>query len=88
MLAEVGVSLGGAYPKPITDDILRAADVVVIAGGGDAVPRLPGPSYEVWDLPHPPGSDLDGVRAVRDDVDRRVRVLLDQLTTDSGATDE
>ncbi|GAA0808897.1 arsenate-mycothiol transferase ArsC [Spirilliplanes yamanashiensis] len=81
VLAEVGVGLDDAYPKPVTGDILRAADVVVIAGGGDAVPRLPGPRYEVWDLPHPPGSDLDGVRAVRDDIDRRVRALLTELTT-------
>ena len=86
VLAELGVSLDGAYPKPITDDLLRAVDVVVIAGGGDAVPRLPGPRYEVWDLPHPPGSDLDGVRAVRDDIDRRVQALLTQLTTTSGVT--
>jgi protein-tyrosine-phosphatase len=81
VLAELGVSIDRAYPKPLTDDVLRAVDVVVIAGGGDAVPRLPGPRYEVWDLPHPPGSDLDGVRAVRDDIDRRVRALLTQLTT-------
>ena len=81
VLAELGVSLDDAYPKPITDDILRAADVVVIAGGGDAVPRLPGPRYEVWDLPHPPGSDLDGVRAVRDDIDRRVQALITDLAT-------
>ena len=87
VLAELGVSLDGAYPKPLTDDILRAVDVVVIAGGGDAVPRLPGPRYEVWDLPHPPGSDLDGVRQVRDTIDLRVQALLDQLTsTESGVT--
>jgi protein-tyrosine-phosphatase len=88
VLAELGVSLDDAYPKPITDDILRAVDVVVIAGGGDAVPRLLGPRYEVWDLPHPPGSDLDGVRAVRDDIDRRVQVLLTNLTTPTGASHE
>ena len=86
VLAELGVTLEDAYPKPITDDLLRAVDVVVIAGGGDAVPRLPGPRYDVWDLPHPPGSDLDGVRAVRDDIDRRVRALLTELTTRTGVT--
>jgi protein-tyrosine-phosphatase len=84
VLAELGVTLDGAYPKPITDDILRAVDVVVIASGGDAVPRLPGPRYEVWDLPHPPGSDLDGVRAVRDEIDRRVKALLNQLNITPG----
>jgi protein-tyrosine-phosphatase len=81
VLAELGVGLDAAYPKPLTDELLRAVDVVVIAGGGDAVPRLPGPRYEVWDLPHPPGSDLDGVRQVRDDIDRRVRALRTALTT-------
>jgi arsenate reductase len=88
VLAELGVTLDGAYPKPITDDVLRAADMVVIAGGGHAVPRLPGPRYEVWDLPHPPGSDLDGVRQVRDDIERRVQALLTELTTSPGATHE
>jgi protein-tyrosine-phosphatase len=87
VLAELGVSLDDAYPKPITDDVLRAVDVVVIAGGGDAVARVPGPRYEVWDLPHPPGSDLDGVRQVRDDIDRRVQALLAELTA-PGATHE
>ncbi len=55
--------------------------MVVIAGGNEAVPRLSGPRYEIWDLPHPPGSDLDGVRAVRDEIDSRVQTLLSQLTT-------
>jgi arsenate reductase (thioredoxin) len=81
VLAEIGVDLADAFPKPLTDDVLRAADVVVIAGGGDACPRVPGPRYDVWDLPHPPGSDLDAVRAVRDDIDARVRRLLTELTT-------
>ncbi|WP_045740374.1 low molecular weight phosphatase family protein [Actinoplanes rectilineatus] len=80
VLAEIGVDLAGAFPKPLTDDVLRAADVVVIAGGGDACPRVPGPRYDVWDLPHPPGSDLDAVRAVRDDIDARVQKLLAELT--------
>ena len=80
VLSELGVDLDDAYSKPLTHDVLRAADVVVIAGGRDAVPVVSGPRYEVWDLPHPPGSDLDGVRAVRDDIDRRVRGLLTDLT--------
>ncbi|WP_306215805.1 arsenate reductase/protein-tyrosine-phosphatase family protein [Actinoplanes sp. RD1] len=81
VLAEVGVTLSDAFPKPLTDDVLRAADVVVLAGGADACPRVSGPRYEVWELPHPPGSDLDAVRAVRDDIDARVRALLTELTT-------
>jgi arsenate reductase len=81
VLAERGLTLDDAYSKPITAEILAGVDVVVIAGGGDAVPRLPGPRYETWDLPHPPGDDLDGVRAVRDEIDTRVQALLSQLTT-------
>jgi arsenate reductase len=81
VLAERGITLDDAYSKPITAEILTGVDVVVIAGGGDAVPRLPGPRYETWDLPHPPGDDLDGVRAVRDEIDTRVQALLRQLTT-------
>jgi protein-tyrosine-phosphatase len=88
VLAELGLTLDGAYPKPITADVLGAVDVVVIAGGGDAVARVPGPRYETWDLPHPPGSDLDGVRQVRDEIDRRVQALLTDLTTSTGATHE
>jgi arsenate reductase (thioredoxin) len=81
VLAERGIGLDAAYPKPITDDVLRAVDVVVIAGGRDAVPVVPGPRYEIWDLPQLPGSELDGVRQVRDDIDRRVQALLTDLTT-------
>nr|GID90085.1 low molecular weight phosphatase family protein [Actinoplanes derwentensis] len=81
VLAERGLTLDDAYSKPITAEILTSADVVVIAGGGEAVPRLPGPRYETWDLPHPPGDDLDGISAVRDEIDTRVQALLNQLTT-------
>ena len=89
VLAELGVTLDDAYPKPITDDILRTVDVVIAAGGGDAVARVPGPRYETWDLPQLPGGDLDGVRQVRDEINRRVHVLLTDLTTTpTGATHE
>jgi arsenate reductase len=81
VLAERGLTLDDAYSKPITAEILAGVDVVVIAGGGDAVARLAGPRYEIWDLPHPPSDDLDGVRAVRDEIDTRVQALLSQLTT-------
>jgi arsenate reductase len=81
VLAERGLTLDDAYSKPITAEILAGVDVVVIAGGGDAVARVPGPRYEIWDLPHPPGDDLDGVRAVRDEIDTRIQALLSQLTT-------
>jgi arsenate reductase len=81
VLEERGLTLDDAYSKPITAEILTSVDVVVIAGGGEAVPRLPGPRYEIWDLPHPPSTDLDGLRAVRDEIDVRVQALLSQLTT-------
>jgi arsenate reductase len=81
VLAERGLTLDDAYSKPITAEILAAVDVIVIAGGSEAVPRLPGPRFEIWDLPHPPSTDLDGLRTVRDDIDRRVQTLLSQLTT-------
>ncbi|HWS31361.1 MAG TPA: hypothetical protein VN408_01315, partial [Actinoplanes sp.] len=81
VLAERGLTLDDAYAKPITADILTAADVVVIAGGREAVAPLPGPRYDIWDLPHPPGDDLDGIRTVRDEIDARVQNLLRQLTT-------
>ncbi|GAA4975337.1 low molecular weight phosphatase family protein [Actinoplanes utahensis] len=79
VLADLGLTLDDAYSKPITAEILAAVDVVVIAGGSEAVPRLPGPRYEIWDLPHPPGNDLDGLRAIRDDIDTRVQALCAEL---------
>jgi arsenate reductase len=88
VLAERGLTLDDAYSKPITAEILAGVDVVVMAGGSEAVPRLPGPRYEVWDLPHPPGSDLDGLRAVRDQIDTRVQTLLSQLTTNPQGSHE
>ncbi|MFZ2964313.1 MAG: metalloregulator ArsR/SmtB family transcription factor [Rhodoglobus sp.] len=78
-LDEIGVSLAGEYPKPLTDEVVRAADVVVTMGCGDACPVYPGRRYLDWDLPDPAMLPLDGVRAVRDDIDRRVRSLLAEL---------
>jgi ArsR family transcriptional regulator len=78
-LDEVGVPLGGEFPKPLTDEAVRAADVVVTMGCGDACPVYPGKRYEDWDLPDPAILPLDEVRAVRDEIERRVRRLLDEL---------
>lgn len=75
-LDEIGVSLGGEYPKPLTDEVVRAADYVITMGCGDACPIYPGRTYLDWDLADPVGLPLDGVRAVRDDIDARVRALL------------
>lgn len=78
-LAEVGVDASAAFPKPVTDDVVEAADVVVTMGCGDACPVLPGRRYVDWDLPDPEGLAPDGVRAVRDAVAARVDVLLAEL---------
>ncbi|MGV8859239.1 metalloregulator ArsR/SmtB family transcription factor [Rhodoglobus sp.] len=78
-LDEIGVSIDGEYPKPLTDEVVRGADVVVTMGCGDACPIYPGRRYLDWELPDPADMAMDGVRAVRDDIDRRVRELLQSL---------
>lgn len=79
-LDEIGVPVGGEFPKPLTDEAVRAADVVITMGCGDACPIYPGIRYLDWDLPDPATLGLDGIRAVRDDIDGRVRELLEELT--------
>ncbi|MGV8895211.1 MAG: metalloregulator ArsR/SmtB family transcription factor [Rhodoglobus sp.] len=78
-LDEIGVSVGGEYPKPLTDEVVRASDFVITMGCGDACPIYPGRRYLDWDPPDPAGLSMDGVRAVRDDIDRRVRALLGEM---------
>ena len=78
-MAEVGIDIGEEYPKPWTDDIVRAADVVVTMGCGDACPIFPGHRYEDWPLDDPAGLGLDAVRPIRDEIGRRVRDLIDRL---------
>ena len=78
-MAEVGIDITGEYPKPWTDEIVRAADVVVTMGCGDACPLYPGKRYENWELPDPAGQGIDAVRPIRDDVEDRVRHLLADL---------
>jgi len=78
-LDEVGVPLAGEYPKPLTDEVVRAADVVITMGCGDACPVYPGRRYLDWELDDPARLSMDGVREVRDEVDRRVRALLAEL---------
>ncbi len=81
-LDEIGVTLGGEFPKPLTDDAVRAADAVVTMGCGDACPVYPGRRYLDWDLADPVGQPLGVVREIRDDIDRRVRRLLAELLSD------
>lgn len=78
-MAERGVDISGEFPKPWTDEIVRAADVVVTMGCGDACPVFPGKRYEDWTLNDPAGQDLDAVRPIRDEIERRVLTLLDEL---------
>jgi len=75
-LDEIGIPIGGEYPKPLTDEVVRAADYVITMGCGDACPVYPGRRYLDWNLPDPAGLSMAGVRGVRDDIDTRVRGLL------------
>jgi arsenate reductase len=83
-MAERGIDITGEYPKPWTDEIVRAADVVITMGCGDACPIFPGTRYENWDLNDPAGLDTAAIRPIRDDLERRVRALLDQLEIPAG----
>ncbi|MCW1824448.1 phosphotyrosine protein phosphatase [Mycobacterium senegalense] len=78
-MAEVGIDIAHARPRRWTDAIVEAADVVVSMGCGDTCPYFPGKRYENWDLADPAGLGVDAVRPIRDDIERRVRVLLAEL---------
>jgi arsenate reductase len=78
-MAERGIDISSEYPKPWTDEVVRAADVVVTMGCGDSCPIFPGKRYEDWVLDDPAGKDVAQVRPVRDEIERRVRQLLDEL---------
>ena len=78
-MREVGIDISGEFPKPWTDEVVRAADVVVTMGCGDACPVFPGKRYEDWVLEDPAGQDVEAVRPIRDEIERRVRVLLAEL---------
>ena len=84
-MAEVGVDLARQYPKPLTDEAVRGADVVITMGCGDACPIYPGKRYEDWELEDPAGKDLDTVRRIRDGITERVKRLLADLAPESGA---
>ena len=78
-MAELGIDLHEEFPKPLTDEGVRAADAVITMGCGDACPVYPGKRYLDWELADPAGQDLDAVRAIRDEIDVRVRALLAEL---------
>ncbi|MFI6300067.1 arsenate reductase ArsC [Nonomuraea sp. NPDC050790] len=78
-MAERGIDISREYPKPWTEEIVQAADVVITMGCGDACPVYPGKRYEDWELADPAGLAVEEVRPIRDEIERRVRALLDQL---------
>jgi protein-tyrosine-phosphatase len=78
-MAEVGIDISTRTPRRWTDDDTRRADVVVTMGCGDACPFVPGTRYEDWELDDPAGRAIDAVRPIRDEIERRVRELLDSL---------
>jgi protein-tyrosine-phosphatase len=78
-MAEIGLDISREFPKPLTDDVVRAADVVITMGCGDACPVYPGKRYLDWELDDPAGRGIDAVRPIRDEIDRRVRALLAEL---------
>jgi protein-tyrosine-phosphatase len=78
-MAEKGIDISEEFPKPWTDEIVRAADVVVTMGCGDACPIFPGKRYVDWPVPDPAGMGVDDVRPIRDEIEERVRTLLAEL---------
>jgi len=78
-MAEVGIDITAAYPKPWTEEVVRAADVVITMGCGDACPLYPGKRYEDWELEDPAGQGVEAVRPIRDEIAERVRALLESL---------
>ena len=79
VLDEVGTPLGAEFPKPLTDEAVRAADYVITMGCGDACPIYPGREYLDWDIPDPVGQPLNAVREIRDDIEARVRDFLNRI---------
>ena len=74
-----GIELTEAFPKPLTDDVVHAADVIVTMGCGDACPVFPGKHYEDWAVADPAGQPIEVVRAIRDDIQARVTTLLGEI---------
>ena len=79
-LGEIGIDISAEAPKRLTDEAVREADAVVTMGCGDACPIYPGKRYLDWELEDPAGKSLGDVRRIRDEIDRRVRALADELT--------
>src|SRR5438445_11962934 len=78
-MSEIGIDLSREFPKPLADDFVRAADVVITMGCGDACPIYPGKRYEDWELDDPAGKDIDTVRRIRNEIDVRIKRLVEDL---------
>ena len=78
-MREVGIDIKEELPKRWSDDVIRAADVIITMGCGDSCPILPGKRYEDWDVEDPAGQDVEHVRPIRDDIESRVKALLTRL---------
>ncbi len=76
---EIGIDLSKEFPKPLSDEAVEASDVIVTMGCGDACPVFPGKRYLDWELPDPAGKGVEEVRAIRDQIDDRVKALLAEL---------
>ena len=78
-MAEVGIDIAAATPKVLTADAVRVSDVVVTMGCGDACPFFPGKRYLDWTLEDPAGQGVEQIRPIRDEIERRVRGLVDEI---------
>jgi protein-tyrosine-phosphatase len=85
-MTELGVDMSEEFPKPLTDEVVAAADVVITMGCGDACPFYPGKKYEDWELDDPAGQDLGTVRLIRDELDVRIAKLIAELLPDNSAS--
>ena len=85
-MSELGIDIGKEFPKPMTDEVVQAADAVITMGCGDACPIYPGKRYEDWEVDDPADADLDSVRRIRDDISQRVRELLAEVAPPVGTT--
>jgi arsenate reductase len=84
-MREVGIDISREFPKPLSDEAVRAADAVITMGCGDSCPIYPGKRYEEWDLVDPAGKDLGTVRRIRDEIRVRVTRLLEELAVSRAA---
>ncbi len=84
-MAEIGVDMSEEFPKPLTDEVVRAADAVITMGCGDACPIYPGKRYEDWAVDDPAGQDLATVRRIRDEIDSRAQTLITGLLSEPEA---